>query len=50
MAFFNITIRINNLLVDFLLPALAPASIGVMLADGTALYASVLQPCPGLGY
>ncbi len=33
MAYFNISIRINNLLVDFLLPALALASIGVLLVE-----------------
>ncbi|MCE5188632.1 MAG: hypothetical protein LLF75_05570 [Eubacteriales bacterium] len=32
MAYFNISIRVNNLLVDFLLPALALASIAIVAA------------------
>lgn len=33
MAYFNISIRINNLLVDFLLPVLTLAAIGAMLSE-----------------
>ena len=49
MALFNITIRINNLLVDFLLPALALASIGVMLAERNRFSTLCLATLPVLG-
>lgn len=33
MAYFNISIRVNNLLVDFLLPALALAAVAIIAAE-----------------
>ena len=48
MAFFNISIRINNLLVDFLLPALALASIGVLSAERKKFSTACLAVLPVL--
>ena len=48
MAFFNISIRINNLLVDFLLPALALASIGVLLVERKKFSTACLAVLPVL--
>jgi hypothetical protein len=49
MAFFNISIRINNLLVDFLLPALALASIGILLVERNKFFTTCLAVLPVLG-
>jgi len=49
MAFFNISIRVNNLLVDFLLPALSLAAIGVMLAERNRFSTLCLASLPVLG-
>ncbi len=49
MAFFNISIRVNNLLVDFLLPALSLASIGVMLVERKRFSTLCLASLPVLG-
>lgn len=49
MAFFNISIRINNLLVDFLLPALALASIGILLVERNKFSTACLAVLPVLG-
>ena len=49
MAFFNISIRINNLLVDFLLPALALASIGILLVERNRFFTACLAVLPVLG-
>lgn len=49
MAFFNISIRINNLLVDFLLPALALASIGILLVERNKFFTACLAVLPVLG-
>ena len=49
MAFFNISIRVNNLLVDFLLPALSLASIGVMLSERNRFSTLCLASLPVLG-
>jgi len=48
MAFFNISIRINNLLVDFLLPALALGSIGVLLVERKKFSTACLAVLPVL--
>ena len=48
MAFFNISIRINNLLVDFLLPALALASIGILLSERKRFSTACLAVLPVL--
>ena len=49
MAYFNISIRINNLLVDFLLPALALAVIGVLLVERKKFFTACLAVLPVLG-
>ncbi len=49
MAYFNISIRINNLLVDFLLPALALAVIGVLLVERNKFFTAYLAVLPVLG-
>ena len=49
MAFFNISIRINNLLVDFLLPALTLASIGILLVERNKFFTACLAVLPVLG-
>ncbi len=49
MAYFNISIRINNLLVDFLLPALALAAIGVMLSERKSFLRACVASLPVLG-
>ncbi len=49
MAYFNISIRINNLLVDFLLPALALAAIGVLLVERNKFFTTCLAVLPVLG-
>jgi len=49
MAFFNISIRINNLLVDFLLPALALAVIGILLVERNKFFTACLAVLPVLG-
>ena len=49
MAVFNISIRINNLLVDFLLPALALASIGILLVERKRFFTACLAVLPVLG-
>ncbi|NTU76967.1 MAG: hypothetical protein HGA90_04040 [Alphaproteobacteria bacterium] len=49
MAYFNISIRINNLLVDFLLPALALAVIGVLLVERNKFFTACLAVLPVLG-
>ena len=49
MAFFNISIRINNLLVDFLLPVLALASIGILLLERKRFFTACLAVLPVLG-
>ena len=48
MAFFNISIRINNLLVDFLLPALALASIGIVTSERQNFGAACFRALPVL--
>ena len=48
MAFFNISIRINNLLVDFLLPALALGSVGVLLVERKKFSTACLAVLPVL--
>ncbi len=48
MSFFNISIRINNLLVDFLLPALALASIGILLSEKKRFSTACLAVLPVL--
>ena len=48
MAYFNISIRINNLLVDFLLPALALASIGILLVERKKFSTAFLAVLPVL--
>lgn len=48
MAFFNISIRINNLLVDFLLPALALASVGILLSERKRFSTACLAVLPVL--
>jgi hypothetical protein len=49
MAYFNISIRINNLLVDFLLPALALAVIGILLVERKRFFTACLAVLPVLG-
>ena len=49
MAYFNISIRINNLLVDFLLPVLALAAIGVLLVERKRFFTACLAVLPVLG-
>lgn len=49
MAYFNISIRINNLLVDFLLPALALAAIGILLVERNRFFTACLAVLPVLG-
>ena len=49
MAYFNISIRINNLLVDFLLPVLALAAIGVLLVEQKRFFTACLAVLPVLG-
>ena len=49
MAFFNISIRINNLLVDFLLPGLTLASIGILLVERNKFFTACLAVLPVLG-
>ena len=49
MSFFNISIRINNLLVDFLLPALTLAAIGVMFSERENFFRSCFASVPVLG-
>lgn len=48
MTFFNISIRINNLLVDFLLPALTLGIIGVLLSERTKFSTACLASLPAL--
>jgi len=48
MAYFNISVRINNLLVDFLLPALALAAIGVLLVERKKFSTACLAVLPVL--
>lgn len=49
MAYFNISIRINNLLVDFLLPVLALGAIGVLLVERKRFFTACLAVLPVLG-
>ena len=49
MAYFNISIRINNLLVDFLLPSLALAAVGVMLSERDNFLRACFASLPVLG-
>ena len=49
MAYFNISIRINNLLVDFLLPALALAAIGILVVERNKFFTACLAVLPVLG-
>lgn len=49
MAYFNISIRINNLLVDFLLPALALAAVGAMQSERKSCWIACLSSLPVLG-
>ena len=49
MAFFNISIRVDNLLVDFLLPALSLAAIGVMLVERNRFSTLCIASLPVLG-
>lgn len=49
MAYFNISIRINNLLVDFLLPVLALAAIGVLMVERKRFFTACLAVLPVLG-
>ena len=48
MAYFNISIRVNNLLVDFLLPALALASIAIVAAEQKRYGAACFTALPVL--
>lgn len=48
MAYFNISIRVNNLLVDFLLPALALAAVAIVAAEQTRFSAACLTALPVL--
>lgn len=48
MAYFNISIRVNNLLVDFLLPALALASIAIVAAAEKRYAAACFTALPVL--
>ncbi|MPM39291.1 hypothetical protein SDC9_85924 [bioreactor metagenome] len=49
LAFFNISIRVNNLLVDFLLPALALAALGSLSAEQASFRSRCLSVVPVLG-
>ena len=49
MAYFNISIRVNNLLVDFLLPALALAAVGVLAVERGKFFTACLAVLPVLG-
>ena len=49
MAYFNISVRINNLLVDFLLPVLALAAVGVLLVERKRFFTACLAVLPVLG-
>lgn len=49
MAYFNISIRINNLLVDFLLPALALAVVGILLVERNKFSTACIAVLPVLG-
>ncbi len=49
LAYFNISIRINNLLVDFLLPALALAAFGSLSAEQASFRSRCLSVVPVLG-
>ena len=48
LAYFNISIRINNLLVDFLLPALALASIAIVTGERQNFAAACYRALPVL--
>ncbi|MEN6595885.1 MAG: hypothetical protein ABFC31_13155 [Clostridiaceae bacterium] len=49
LAFYNISIRVNNLLVDFLLPALALAAVGIIAAEKKSFRAACFTCLPVLG-
>lgn len=49
LAFFNISIRVNNLLVDFLLPALALAALGNLSAEQNSFRTACVSVIPVLG-
>ncbi|HWP21286.1 MAG TPA: hypothetical protein VN417_00990 [Candidatus Cryosericum sp.] len=49
LAFFNISIRVNNLLVDFLLPALALAALGSLSAERNSFRTACVSIIPVLG-
>ncbi|HQQ40825.1 MAG TPA: hypothetical protein PLR57_04890, partial [Clostridia bacterium] len=49
LAFFNISIRVNNLLVDFLLPALALAALGSLSVEQASFRSRCLSVVPVLG-
>ena len=49
LAYFNISIRINNLLVDFLLPALSLAAIGAIISERKSCFHACLASLPILG-
>ena len=49
LAFFNISIRVNNLLVDFLLPALALAALGSLSAEQASFRSMCVSVAPVLG-
>lgn len=48
MAYFNISIRVNNLLVDFLMPALALSSIAIVAAEENRYSAACFTALPVL--
>ena len=48
MAYFNISIRVNNLLVDFLLPALALASVAIVTSERKRFSAACFTALPVL--
>ncbi len=48
LAYFNISIRINNLLVDFLLPALTLAAVGVLYSEHKSCLRACLASLPVL--
>lgn len=48
LAYFNISIRINNLLVDFLLPALTLAAVGVLYSEHKSCLRACLVSLPVL--
>jgi len=48
MAYFNISIRVNNLLVDFLLPALALASVAIITSERKRFSAACFTALPVL--